>query len=85
MPTESTRIMPMAQVNAAFAVAPAETGIGWLITTPRETQAMTPNWLREPLRQSARGLADNATRCPQSHRPNHHRSGQLMRYEYRST
>jgi hypothetical protein len=25
--------------------------IGWPITTPRETRAMTPNWLREPLRQ----------------------------------
>jgi hypothetical protein len=41
--------------------------IGWPITTPRETRAMTLNWLREPLR------------------PNHHRSGQFMRYEYRST
>jgi hypothetical protein len=41
-----------------------------------------PNWLREPLRQPACGLVDNATRRPQSHGPNHHRGGQLT---YRST
>jgi hypothetical protein len=46
---------------------------------------MMPNWLREPLRQPACGFVDNAVRCPQPHMPNHHRSGQLMRYEYRST
>jgi hypothetical protein len=27
--------------------------IGWRIMIPRETRAMTPNWLREPLRQPA--------------------------------
>ena len=59
--------------------------IGWPITTPRETRAMMPNWLREPLRQPACGFVDNAPRCPQPHRPNHHRSGQLTRYEDRST
>jgi hypothetical protein len=59
--------------------------IGWPITTPRGTRAMMPNWLREPLRQPACGFVDNAARCPQPHRPNHHRIGQLMRYEYRST
>ena len=59
--------------------------IGWPITTPRETRAMMPNWLHEPLRQPACGFVDNAARCPQPHRHNHNRSGQLMRYEDRST
>jgi len=59
--------------------------IGWSITTPWETRAMTPNWLREPLRQPACGFADNVARCPQPHRPNHYGSGQLTRYENRST
>ena len=27
------------------------------------------------------GFMDNAARCPQPHRANHHRSGQLMRYQ----
>ena len=52
---------------------------------PRETCAMTPNGLREPLRQPAYGFVDNAPRCPQPHRPLNHRSGQLMRYKERST
>jgi hypothetical protein len=39
----------------------------------------------EPLRQPACGFVDNAARCPQPHRHNHNRSGQLMRYEDRST
>ena len=30
---------------------------------------MTPNWLREPLRQPACGFVDNAARCPQPHPP----------------
>ena len=59
--------------------------IGWPTMTLRETCVMTPNWLRDPLRQPARGFVENAARCPQPHRPNHHRSGQLMRYEDRST
>ena len=59
--------------------------IGWPITTPRESRATPRNWLREPLRQPACGFVDNATRYPQLHSPNHHRSGQLMRYENRST
>ena len=42
--------------------------VGWPITTPKETRATAPNWLREPLRLS-----------------NHHRSGQFLCYEYRST
>jgi hypothetical protein len=46
---------------------------------------MTRNWLREPLRQPACGFVDNAARCPQPHRRNQNRSGQLMRYEDRST
>jgi hypothetical protein len=68
------------------AIWPSSTdSIGWPITTPRETRAMMLNWLREPLRQPACGFVDNAPRCPQPHRPNHHRSGQLTRYEDRST
>ena len=43
--------------------------IGWLITTSRQTHPMTPNWLREPLRQPACGFVDNAARCPQPHSP----------------
>ena len=72
--------------NTPTAAWRSSTGrIGWPITTPRETRAMMPNWLREPLRQPACGFVDNAPRCPQPHRPNHHRSGQLMRYKDRST
>jgi hypothetical protein len=59
--------------------------IGWPIMTPREICATTPNWLRKPLRQPACGFVDNAACCPQPHRPNHHRSGQLMRYKKRSS
>src|ERR1700731_4935054 len=59
--------------------------IGWPITIPRESCATARNWLRGPLRQPACGFVNNATRCPQPHRPNHNRSGQLMRYEDRST
>jgi hypothetical protein len=51
-------------------VWPSSTGhIGWPITTRRTTFAITSNWLRKLLRQSACGLADNAARCPQPHRP----------------
>jgi hypothetical protein len=59
--------------------------IGWPITTSRETYATAPNWPREPLRQPACEFVDNAVRCPQPHRPNHHRSGRLMRHQDRST
>jgi transposase len=55
--------------------------IGWPITIPRESCATARNWLREPLRQPACGFVDNATHCPQPHRPNHNRSGQLMRLQ----
>jgi len=57
----------------------------WPTTTRKEISTMTPNRLREPLRQPAYGFMDNAARCPQPHRPHHHRSGQLMRYKDRPT
>jgi len=54
-------------------------------TMLKEIPTMTPNRLREPLRQPACGFVDNAARCPQPHRLHRHRSGQLMRYKDRST
>jgi hypothetical protein len=54
-------------------------------TIEKDICAMTPNWLPDPLRQPSCGFVDKATRCPQPHGRNHHRSGQLMRYKERST
>ncbi len=60
--------------------------IAWRTTILRESSAMTPNWLPQPLRQRPDGFVDNAVRCPQPHTPNyHHGSGQLTPYKGRPT
>ncbi len=59
--------------------------IGWPTTTPQEPRAMTLSWLREPLGSRSVDLWTTLRVCRQIHRRNHHRSGQLTRYEYRST